>query len=168
MKELALAPIHVTLGDSNKAFANASPAITTQKQESKHIPVNNKQPTVTPKKTSTPINTQALHNAVTTVSSAEAQNFVRSRLHREIDNYFFYPMLARRNGWQGKVILGLSVTSQGSIHNVHIKHGSGYKVLDESALDTLQKIKQIYARDGWIDFDDLDIIIPVIYRLQKG
>lgn len=103
-----------------------------------------------------------------TLPSPEIRAYVISRLHHELEQYFRYPLLARRNGWQGKVVLGLNVDARGSIGNVHIKSGSGYHILDQSALDAMLKIRQIQASEHWFATDKLEIIIPVIYRLQKG
>jgi len=94
--------------------------------------------------------------------------YVISRIHYEIKNHFRYPMLARRNGWQGKVILGLSVNSQGSIKNAHIKVSSGYRILDNSALKALIKVKKIHNIENWNYLNQHEFVIPVIYRLQKG
>ena len=94
--------------------------------------------------------------------------YVISRLNIEIQNNFKYPRLARRNGWQGKVILGLSVNSQGKIENAHIKTGSGHRILDQSALKALLSIKNIQKAENSFIMDYQEITIPVIYRLQKG
>lgn len=180
MPEVAIAPIQVSLGDSQQTQALSSASIKQATRNTRQIkPVENKQlATVNNSNHNTASHKHAEKSETSsdgdiatksdTTSQQQAQNYVLSRLHSEIDNYFSYPLLARRNGWQGKVVLGLSVTSRGGIRDVHIKEGSGYKVLDQSALDTLLKIKQIKNTGDWIVLDNLDIIIPVIYRLQKG
>lgn len=100
--------------------------------------------------------------------TSNSKAYVISRLNLEIRNNFKYPILARRNGWQGKVILGLSINSQGSIENAHIKSGSGYRILDQSALKALLKVQNIQKTENWFNIDYQEISIPVIYRLQKG
>ena len=94
--------------------------------------------------------------------------YVINRLNTEIQNNFKYPRLAIRNGWQGKVILGLSINPQGYIENAHIKIGSGYRILDQSALNALLSIKNIQKAENKFIIDQQEITIPVIYRLQKG
>ena len=94
--------------------------------------------------------------------------YVISRIHYRIKNHFRYPMLARRNGWQGKVILSLSINSQGSIKNAHIKVSSGYRILDNSALKALIKVKKIHNIENWNYLNQHEFVIPVIYHLQKG
>lgn len=98
----------------------------------------------------------------------DSKAYVISRINYEIKNHFRYPILARRNGWQGKVILGLSVNSQGNIENAHIKVGSGYRILDKSALNALNKVKRIPDVQKWSYPNHHELVIPVIYKLQKG
>lgn len=45
-----------------------------------------------------------------------------------------YPILARQRGWQGTVLLGLSVLADGSVESASLRHSSGYGVLDREAI----------------------------------
>ena len=99
---------------------------------------------------------------------SDAKAYVISHIHYELKNHFRYPMLARRNGWQGKVLLGLSVNSQGSIENAHIKVSSGHRILDNSALKALIEVKKIHNIEKWNNLNQHEFVIPVIYQLQKG
>jgi protein TonB len=103
---------------------------------------------------------------IAAVSRQHAQSYVISRLHHQIDNYFIYPMLARRNGWEGRVILALDVNLGGQIKNVQVKSGSGHPVLDRSALNALSRIRTIPDMPYWQGPPLLNVNIPVIYRLQ--
>jgi len=109
-------------------------------------------------------NTAALENKKYT----KARAYVISRLNYKIRNNFTYPRLAQRNGWEGKVMLSLVVNAEGNIKNAHIKTGSGYRILDQSALSALIKVKNIKKENDGFNFNHKEIIIPVIYRLQKG
>jgi len=100
------------------------------------------------------------------VSRQHAQSYVISRLHHQIDNYFIYPMLARRNGWEGQVILALDVNLGGQIQNVQVKSGSGHPVLDQSALNAVSRIRTIPDMPYWQGPSLLNVNVPVIYRLQ--
>lgn len=50
-----------------------------------------------------------------------------------------YPKLARKKGWQGRVILRVHVDENGHPVDVQIAHSSGYKILDRAALKTIRK-----------------------------
>ena len=50
-----------------------------------------------------------------------------------------YPKLARKRGWQGRVILSVHINSEGQPVDIQIKQSSGHKILDRAALKALQK-----------------------------
>jgi len=52
-----------------------------------------------------------------------------------------YPLLARRMGAEGVVVLRILVHEDGSVKEVKVRQSSGFKILDESALRTV--------RDRW-------------------
>lgn len=103
-------------------------------------------------------NTQAFNQ----LARAKILGDIKQRL---VQN-FVYPRLARRQGWQGLVMLGFQVDNVGSIQNIHIKQSSGYAILDDSAIAALNKIgkiglyKTVFLNQTW------QLEIPVIYRLE--
>lgn len=107
-------------------------------------------------------------NDITPVNSSEARAEVLSRVRENFAQHFYYPMLARRHGWQGQVLLGFSVAANGSIHDVRVQRGSGYSVLDESAQSTLNRIKQLHQVQHWLGGATMQLQLSVVYRLQGG
>lgn len=59
-----------------------------------------------------------------------------------------YPTLSRRVGEQGRVLLRVLVSEQGSPQTVELESGSGYSRLDQAALDAVKKWRFIPARRG--------------------
>lgn len=49
-----------------------------------------------------------------------------------------YPMVARRMGYQGKVILDVEVLAEGRAGEVKLYQGSGYEILDRAAMETVR------------------------------
>ena len=49
-----------------------------------------------------------------------------------------YPMIARKEGWQGKLILNVFVNKNGKVKNVELLKSSGYKILDNVSLQTVK------------------------------
>lgn len=49
-----------------------------------------------------------------------------------------YPMVARRMGWEGRVVLNVEVLADGSCGAVNIFQSSGHEALDNAALRTVQ------------------------------
>lgn len=93
---------------------------------------------------------------------------LEGQLRDALAPYFAYPMLARRNGWQGQVRLGLRVEADGRLSHVRIAHSSGYRLLDRAALSTLNRIKTVPKAAGWLDGQHFDIVLPIDYRLIDG
>lgn len=109
---------------------------------------------------------QPIRFASNRLSRQQAQTRVVSRLHHELRNYFVYPMLARRNGWEGKVVLALDIYVDGRIYNVQLKSGSGHHILDRSALNAVSRIHTLPNVPEWHGSSPLNVALPVIYRLQ--
>ncbi|MBF0448182.1 MAG: energy transducer TonB [Magnetococcales bacterium] len=61
-----------------------------------------------------------------------------------------YPILARRRGWQGLVLLRVEVDATGAPLAVQIKQGSGYSILDDSAMRTVKNWRFIPAKRGGV------------------
>jgi len=112
------------------------------------------------------------HTTVNPVSAELQQLQIRdrvlSRIRTHLNQYFVYPLLARREGWQGRVLLGFSVEANGMIRNIHVAVGSGYAILDSSAMSALSRIEQLSEADSWTRGARLDLQMPVIFRLQGG
>lgn len=52
-----------------------------------------------------------------------------------------YPVVARRNGYQGRVVVRLAVAADGRATGAEVLESSGYDVLDQSAVETLRAWK---------------------------
>lgn len=96
---------------------------------------------------------------------AQTQVQVLSYLQQEMNNHFVYPRLARRNGWQGTVLLRIDIESDGMISKIHLLSSSGYRILDDSAIEAVSKIHRVSSHTGQ---DSLYVDIPVIYQLKQG
>ena len=59
-----------------------------------------------------------------------------------------YPTLARRRGLEGLVLLVVDVDSHGNPLGVKVKRGSGYSILDRSALQTVKKMAFYPGKNG--------------------
>lgn len=77
-----------------------------------------------------------------------------------------YPPLSRRMGEEGKVILRVSVTAQGTADNVEIKTSSGNQRLDESAQKTVRTWKFIPAKRGDTAVQSW-VLVPIIFKLEQ-
>lgn len=88
-------------------------------------------------------------------------------LTEQLAQHFDYPALARKRNWQGEVRLTLRVAADGRIQEARVAHSSGYALLDDAALTTLQRIGQL-PFSGTVPPEGVVADIPVIYRLGEG
>ena len=77
-----------------------------------------------------------------------------------------YPLLSRRNGEAGKVLLLVQVTVHGSAGQVEIKQGSGFPRLDEAALNAVRKWRFVPARRGE-EAVVASVVVPITFRLDS-
>lgn len=77
-----------------------------------------------------------------------------------------YPPLARRMGEEGKVVLRVSVTPQGTADEIEIRTSSGSTRLDESALKTVRNWRFIPAKRGDVAVQSF-VLVPIIFKLEQ-
>ena len=76
-----------------------------------------------------------------------------------------YPVLARRMGVQGRVLLRVLVNSAGLPQKVELKQTSGSSALDRSALEAVSQWRFVPARQGEKALDAW-IVVPIVFTLK--
>ena len=87
---------------------------------------------------------------------------VLSEIRDALQRHFFYPRLARLRNWEGDVLLGFQVRSDGRIDEVEVLESSGRAVLDQAALSALRSVRQVAYNAA----RPVDLQLPVAYRLH--
>ncbi len=75
-----------------------------------------------------------------------------------------YPIIARKKGWQGRLLLAVHIDKNGNVLNIHVKETSGYEILDRVSVKTIRDWKFLPARYGDRYVED-NINIPVSFKL---
>jgi len=75
-----------------------------------------------------------------------------------------YPRKARKNGWEGIVILMVQVEKTGAVRMIEVEESSGYRILDETALRTVERWHFTPAKAGNYHFTS-SIKIPIEFKL---
>lgn len=103
-------------------------------------------------------------------SNTPALNRARivARLREDLSQYFYYPPLARRNGLQGTVLISFGISGEGTVHDIHIVKSSGYAILDLAAQDAMQRLDKLSWYAALMHGKDMDLELPVIFRLTEG
>ena len=77
-----------------------------------------------------------------------------------------YPFIARKKGFQGKLILEVSVNEDGSVKNVRISQSSGYEILDTVSKKTIEKWIFTPAKKMGRAVKD-NILVPIRFILTE-
>jgi protein TonB len=76
-----------------------------------------------------------------------------------------YPLMSRRLGEQGRVILRVLVSAGGSANEIQIRESSGHARLDNAARDTVRGWRFVPAQRGEVPVSAW-VLIPISFRLD--
>ncbi len=82
--------------------------------------------------------------------------------------YKRYPAQAMEKGWQGRVEIRLVIGANGVIQTVMVKTSSGYRILDDQAMDMVRRGKPLTQIPPALRGREFTVDIPVIFDLQTG
>ena len=77
-----------------------------------------------------------------------------------------YPQIARKEGWEGTVLLLVSVAPSGRPDEITVERSSGHKVLDKAAIGTVKRWTFNPAKDGNIPIHSI-VKIPIKFSLTR-
>ena len=76
-----------------------------------------------------------------------------------------YPLISRRQGESGKVLLRVKVSSLGTAATVEITQSCGFPRLDQAALDAVRKWRFVPARRG-DEAISASVMVPLTFKLD--
>jgi protein TonB len=72
------------------------------------------------------------------------QHYVKAHfvyIKKIIEKNIKYPSMARRMGWQGKVLVSFILCRDGKVENLQVVESSGHSQLDSNALETVKRVE---------------------------
>lgn len=78
-----------------------------------------------------------------------------------------YPVASRRLGEEGKVVLRVHVSAEGTARAVEVKQSCGFQRLDEAAKAAVEQWRFVPARRG-ADAIDSWVSVPIVFSLQSA
>ena len=99
--------------------------------------------------------------------SIDSSSKIITQIREEIKYYFYYPRIAQLKNWQGTVTLNLNINKNGEINSISLLKSSGYSLLDNAALEVLNKIKNKNFLTHIVKTEKI-IQLPVTYQLTEG
>lgn len=82
-----------------------------------------------------------------------------------IDELKNYPVMARMNRWEGKVVLRAVIRDDGQVLMVNVQESSGRSILDNDAIETLKKASPLKL-DHPLGKPQVAILMPISYSLR--
>jgi protein TonB len=97
-------------------------------------------------------------------ASGEAQSTTSVGVLRSV--HPIYPRIAKKSGWEGTVLVRVTVEANGRASKVVVSRSSGRKVLDDAAVKAIKRWSFRPARDGNIPIQSV-VVIPLKFSLRK-
>jgi protein TonB len=93
------------------------------------------------------------------------ESFLRERLSvisNIVQRRINYPPIARRMGWEGRVLIGFVLEPNGDIRDLKVLKSCGYEVLDKEALDAIRKSYKDFPKPPV----SVMVKLPINFRLE--
>lgn len=113
---------------------------------------------------SLPTTTSGSSRRTLQAATGEAQTQTSVGVLRRI--HPLYPLIAKKSGWEGTVLVRVTVEKNGRASQVDISRSSGHKVLDAAALKAVKRWTFRPARDGNIPIRSI-VVIPLKFSLKE-
>ena len=102
-----------------------------------------------------------------TASPAQLEAYGAS-LGRLFSREQVYPRLAAMRGWEGEVVLRISIARKGKLVALRILRSSGHEVLDRNAESLVSALSPFPAPPDELSTPELEITVPIHYRLERA
>jgi protein TonB len=93
------------------------------------------------------------------------ESFLRERLSvisNIVQRHINYPPIARRMGWEGRVLIGFVLEPNGYIRDLKVLKSCGYEVLDKEALDAIRRSYKNFPKPPV----SVVVKLPIAFRLE--
>jgi protein TonB len=93
------------------------------------------------------------------------ESFLRERLSvisNIVQRHINYPPIARRMGWEGKVLVSFVLEPNGDIRDLKVLKSCGYEVLDKEALDAIRRSYRDFPKPPV----SVVVKLPINFRLE--
>lgn len=103
-------------------------------------------------------------NESQTTSSSPKERYAKANfsfIREAIDRNTTYPNIARKMGWEGKVLISFTILADGQVKNIRVVESCGFTALDSSAVNTIKRCAPFPKPPL-----EAEITLPITYRLD--
>ncbi len=108
---------------------------------------------------------KTLETSHTSSEEEQKQLYLKEKLSvisQIIQKNISYPPIARRMGWEGRVVLSIKLCTDGTVKEIRVLESSGYEVLDRNAVDTVRRVAGLFPKPPV----EVVVKVPVNYKLE--
>ncbi len=108
---------------------------------------------------------KTLETSHTSSEEEQKQLYLKEKLSvisQIIQKNISYPPIARRMGWEGRVVLSIRLCTDGTVKDIKVLESSGYEVLDRNAVDTVRRVAGLFPKPPV----EVVVKVPVNYKLE--
>ena len=109
-------------------------------------------------------------NSQTTIEKrAEVENILLwvKEINFQIKKIIKYPKIAKDRDQSGRVLISLSLRTNGNLEDINIESSSGFKSLDQSAINSIKKLNKFVSAPFEIKNKLFTFILPINYELEN-
>jgi len=97
-------------------------------------------------------------------SELKYQSYLIEIKHK-IEQYWDYPRIAAMRGWEGKLIIDLTIKSDGTLSEIHLSRSSRYPILDDAAITAIKLSSPFTNFPKDFDIEEIKIHGQFVYTL---
>ena len=85
----------------------------------------------------------------------------------QIKKIIKYPKIAKDRNQSGRVLISLSLRTNGNLEDINIEKSSGFKSLDKSAINSIKKLNKFVSAPFKSKNKLFTFILPINYELEN-
>ena len=109
-------------------------------------------------------------NSQTTIekrAEVESISLWVKEINFQIKKIIKYPKIAKDRNQSGRVLISLSLSTNGNLEDINIESSSGFKSLDQSAINSIKKLNKFVSAPFEIKNKLFTFILPINYELEN-
>ena len=126
---------HLQQGESSLQAKESSQKSASQEREGKDLQAQTNKSVESPSRPTSSLTDESRRVALEESFLRERLSVISNIVQRRIN----YPPIARRMGWEGRVLIGFVLEPNGDIRDLKVLKSSGHEVLDKEALDAIRR-----------------------------
>ncbi len=100
-------------------------------------------------------------SSLSSLARADLKGLYHAELRAKIEENKFYPLMSRRLGQTGVVVVAFTLLEDGNIMDLRIETPSAYEALNKGALEAVKKVKRFRPIPVELGSKQMEIRVPI-------